>query len=340
MANNAKNMKSAEKKKMPNDMKIFVIVCAVIAVILIAAVVYLIQPKDVAIVQNNRVTVDEFKYFFAQNYQLMAQYSSLVDDPQTLVDYSKQMALSQAIEVEYLLQEAKKEGFKVDQKELDDNWASFENDINTTAEYYQLKPDDFCKQFYLVPLNKLKAIYLDTLLAQKYRETKIAEVNVDEETLAAYYEENKTFFDHHTVRHILISCEKDAEESIVQAKSKLAEDILERVNKGEDFATLVNEYSEDEGSKATGGMYDVYETTNFVPEFMDWTFAHNPGDTGVIRSDYGFHVMKLDAVHNTLDANRDAVKKEVQAEEFQKKVDEVLNGGSYKIEILDGYNEI
>lgn len=325
---------------MQTDMKIFAIVCAVIAVILIAAVVYLIQPKDVAVVGNGRVTADEFKYYYSQNLQMMLSYSSMVEDQQMLLDYSKQMALSQAIEVEYLLQEAQKNGFKADQKEIDDAWASFEKKITDSAASYQLKVDDFCKQAFGVGLNKLKAIYKDGLQAQKYMEAKIAEVPVDEATIATYYEENKDSFNYNTVRHILIKCAEDAEASLVQEKNKAAEDILARVNNGEDFAALAKEFSEDDGSKDTGGVYNVYKDGSFVPSFEEWAFTHKPGETGIVRSEFGFHIMKHDAAYDTLDANRETVTKTYQSNEYQKKMDDTLNNGSIKIEILEGYSDI
>lgn len=340
MKDKAKKKITTEKKKLAADMKIFIIVCSVIAVILIAAVVYLIRPKDVAIVQNSKVSGDEFKYYYAQNLSAFAQLAASAEDPQTIYDYAKQMALSQAIQVEYLVQEAKKEGFKADQKEMDDAWAEMEKNLTDAAAQYGIDVNKFSEQFLGVSLSKAKTIFLDAFTAEKYTEAKIAEVAVDEAKLAEYYEANKETFDYYTVRHILIKCEKDAEEAVEQEKSKLAQDILDRVNKGEDFAALAKEFSEDDGSKDTGGVYDVYQSTNFVTEFKDWTFTHQPGDTGIVRSVYGFHVMKLDAVNNTYETiNKDNLVMAYQSNEYQTKMSDALSDGTIKVEILEGYND-
>lgn len=334
-----KNM-ATEKKQMPADIKIFIIVCSVIAVILIAAVVYLLTPKDVAVVQNSKISGDEFKYYYSQNLTVLAQYMQAVEDPQTLYDYAKQLALSQAIEVEYLLQEAKKEGFKADQKELDEAWAQMEQTLTQSAAAYGIDVNKFCEQALGVNLNKAKTIYRDSVTAQKYSEAKIAAVAVDETKLAEYYEANKETFDYYTVRHILVKCDENAEDAVVQEKNKLAQDILDRVNNGEDFAALAKEFSEDDGSKDNGGVYDVYQYTNFVTEFMEWTFSHNVGDTGIVRTVHGFHVMKLDAINNTYETiKKDDLKKAYQTDEYQTKLNEKLNDGSVKIEILKGYSD-
>lgn len=96
-----------------------------------------------------------------------------------------------------------------------------------------------------------KEYILNLVKAQKYREKIISDMQVGEEELKSYYEENKESFDYNTVSHILIKCEEDAEESVVEEKKKTAESILERVNNGEDFAELVKKYSEDEDQSKT-----------------------------------------------------------------------------------------
>jgi len=332
-------LENKTKKKMPTDIKVFIIVCSVIAIILVAAVVYLIKPKDIAHVQNGKVSADEFKYYYSQNLQTFAQYMQSSEDQESVLNYVKQLALSQAIEVEYLLQEAQKAGFKADQKEMEDSWATMQQNVTNAATSYEMDVEAFCEQSFGMGLNKMKPIYMDSFKAQKYREAKITEVAVDETKLAAFYEENKDSFDFNSVRHILITCAEDAEEAVLQEKQKAAQDILDRVNNGEDFAALALEFSEDDGSKENGGAYDVFQSTNFVPEFKEWTFASEPGDTGIVKSTYGFHVMKLDAVNNTLESNKEKITQAWKANEYQSKMDAALNDGSIKVEILEGFSD-
>jgi foldase protein PrsA len=96
-----------------------------------------------------------------------------------------------------------------------------------------------------------------------------------------------------TVRHILVKVAEDAAESEKEAARKKAEDILAMVNSGEDFASLVKEFSEDPGSIDTGGEYTFTRDGNYVQEFKDWSFRHEPGDTGIVETVHGFHVMEL-----------------------------------------------
>ena len=109
------------------------------------------------------------------------------------------------------------------------------------------------------------------------------------------------------VRHLLVEFEggttdskgnktySDAEKAAAKAE---AERLLQVWKDGakteESFIALVKEHSDDAGSKETGGLYeDVNPDSNYVPEFLAWSTdsARKTGDTGVILTDYGYHVM-------------------------------------------------
>lgn len=59
------------------------------------------------------------------------------------------------------------------------------------------------------------------------------------------------------------------------------------------FADLANQYSDDTGSNTNGGLYEGVADGDMVETVNDWLFAdgRQAGDTGVISSDYGYHIM-------------------------------------------------
>lgn len=61
----------------------------------------------------------------------------------------------------------------------------------------------------------------------------------------------------------------------------------------ESFAALVTEHTDDAGSAENGGLYeDITAASQYVPEFRDWALApHTKGDTGIIKTTYGYHIM-------------------------------------------------
>lgn len=97
------------------------------------------------------------------------------------------------------------------------------------------------------------------------------------------------------VRHILVKGDKDKPEELEAAKKKATE-ILDRIKKGEDFAKLAKEYSEDPGSKDNGGQYPGEQVEHFVPEFKKSIEGLKPGelDQNLVQTDFGFHIIKRD----------------------------------------------
>ena len=109
------------------------------------------------------------------------------------------------------------------------------------------------------------------------------------------------------VRHILVQAEttdangkelSDAEvaKNFANAKTE-ADKILAEWKAGEatedSFAKLATEKTDDAGSKQTGGLYeDIKNDNKYVAEFTEWALAsHKVGDTGIIKTTYGYHIM-------------------------------------------------
>ena len=141
----------------------------------------------------------------------------------------------------------------------------------------------------------------------------IASTTTDEdgkETINGYYtvyfiERNDNEMLLQNVRHILAKFEggttdengtttySDAEKA---AAKEAAEQILADWQAGEateeSFAALANEKSDD-GDGTTGGLYENVYPGQMVVNFNDWCFdeARTAGDTGIVETEYGYHVM-------------------------------------------------
>ena len=109
-------------------------------------------------------------------------------------------------------------------------------------------------------------------------------------TKAPYRDEGET----RSVRHILISSESYEKDE--DAKKK-AEEVLDEYLKGnktaEKFGELAEKYTEDPGSKTTGGLYENFGKGEMVEEFEKWSFdsKRKEGDTEIVKTSYGYHIM-------------------------------------------------
>ncbi len=104
------------------------------------------------------------------------------------------------------------------------------------------------------------------------------------------------------VRHILIAPETDEEDADATtatdeqwtAAYDQARELLASWDGTEDgFAALATENSTDTGSTENGGLYEDVVTGQMVNSFSTWCFddSRKAGDTGIVRSEYGYHIM-------------------------------------------------
>lgn len=130
-------------------------------------------------------------------------------------------------------------------------------------------------------------------------------------TSKASVEEDETY----TVRHILVAPESGSnsssntsekteytDEQWAAAKKK-ADSILAKFNKTDkseyEFAKLAEQYSTDSASTSSGsndsfgGLYESVTLGQMVPDFEKWSIddSRKYGDTGIVKSDYGYHIM-------------------------------------------------
>lgn len=96
-------------------------------------------------------------------------------------------------------------------------------------------------------------------------------------------------------RHILFRVNPDADEEAENEVRERAEAALARLAAGEDFAALVEELSDDEGSRETGGDMGFFPRGRMVKPFEDAAFALANGETSeLVRSDFGFHIIRTE----------------------------------------------
>jgi len=146
----------------------------------------------------------------------------------------------------------------------------------------------------------------------------VAKVDVSDAEVRRAFEERRASFDQpEQVRasHILIRANPEQEE---RAKQTILL-IQGRLARGEKFADLARQYSEDPGSKERGGDLGFIARANLDPAFAAAAFSATPGQvTGPVKSQFGYHLI---LVHERRAAHT-ATFEEVRARLRQQLVDE------------------
>ena len=143
--------------------------------------------------------------------------------------------------------------------------------------------------------------------------TSTADDGTETKTVSGYYivmftGMNDNTFALKNVRHILVAFEGGTYDSTTgtttyseeeKLTAKLAaEELLADWQGGkateETFAEMANTNSDD-GDGTTGGLYEDIYPGQMVTAFNDWCFdeANKPGDTGIVETEYGYHVMYM-----------------------------------------------
>ena len=138
-------------------------------------------------------------------------------------------------------------------------------------------------------------------LILEYKKNIVTENYVKDEVISdkdiqKYYDDN--IYGDIEARHILISpntdddMSEDEKEKAEEKAKKEAEDIIKKLDKGEDFAKLAKEYSDDEGTAKDGGKLTVTYGA-VVDEFWDATNKLKDGKytKEPVKSEYGYHVI-------------------------------------------------
>ncbi len=171
----------------------------------------------------------------------------------------------------------------------------------------------------------------------------VDKIQVSEDDMKQYYKANREQFkkpEEVRARHILIKVKKDASPEEKKAARKKAEEILEKIKKGEDFASLAEKYSDDPGSAKKGGDLGYFPRGRMVKPFEDAAFSLKAGEVSdIVETKFGYHIIKVEekkpAGYQPFEAVKDRIRKElikkVQSEKVKEYVGKLMKERNVKL---------
>jgi peptidyl-prolyl cis-trans isomerase D len=147
------------------------------------------------------------------------------------------------------------------------------------------------------------------------------QVHITDADLRDYYDQHRDQYrtpEQVKVSHILIKTPlpgpdgKVDEKAVAEARQR-AEDLLKQIKNGASFEDLAKKYSEDPGSAKNGGSLGWVGRGQTVPEFEKVAFSLPKGQiSGIVKSSYGFHIIRVDDKHGAELKPLDEVKSEIE----------------------------
>ena len=233
-----------------------------------------------------------------------------------------------------LYEKAVSSGVKVTEAEVDAEIQSFAGNFANDAEFNTALARQFLNR------ESLKQRLEHDLTLSKYLNSLAEAVAVTPEEISKLYAENPEFFAHPDLiraSHILLLSEEKSDLD-AQVKER-AEGLLNRARKGEDFEKLARENSVD-GTASEGGDIGYVAKDALDSDFGDAVFSMSVGEFRVVKTRYGYHVVKLTDKKQEgvapLDEAREYLTAAIRSEKAQVEVQNLLTQlqEEAKIEIL------
>lgn len=269
---------------------------------------------------NMRQVIAQAKQQYGENYEKNEEAKSILKEKRTQVldNMITQKVIEQKAKELNLLPDDSKLKAEAS-KQFDESKKSFGNDNSKFQE--ALKQSDLTE-------DSLKELLFTQLRSQaiikNVADNVTKDVKIDDKAIQDYYNNNKYQFTEKPnkikLAHILVKTEDEAKK------------VKERLDKGEDFAKIAKEVSQDPGSKDKGGEYEVnYVDSGFDPAFMAAAIGQKEGAISApVKTQFGYHIIKTikkeEYPVKKLETVKDQIKQQLESQEKNKvlsqKIDE------------------
>ncbi len=293
--------------------KKFVVLLLVLVLILVTAGCVKEKPgTEAAIVNGEVITVQEYeetlevyKSMYKNQYGDTALETE-IEPGVTLLQYLQENILENLIFEKIIYQEALKNNLTVNDTELDELMVEYKTFFEDDQAYTDFLSSNNMNEEFLK--NSLRT---DEVI-QRYVDFYMEDLEISDEELLQYYEDNVDQFVSVKARHILVNSMEEAE------------DILVQINEGADFSDLAMTFSTDTTSAAKGGDLGYFYKGQMVPTFEEAAFSLEIGEvSGIIPSDFGFHIIKVDDRSEGFEDKRELVLSEYKNVKYGEKMDEL-----------------
>ncbi|MFB6262083.1 MAG: peptidylprolyl isomerase [Bradymonadaceae bacterium] len=244
------------------------------------------------------------------------------DDPEL-----RRTVLDKMIERQLIESEAEEMGLSIDESRVDRLVAMTRKKRGLSEERFRMMIER-----YGISFSEYRGILRHNLLKRKLLQAKLgSRVSVSSSEVDEVY--RRRFGDPGAaakqvkVRHILVQPDGNGKKAKKRAERR-ARKIVKKLEKGAEFATLAEKYSDDP-SASKGGLLGTFRRGELQPAIENVAFSLKEGaHSGVIRTDYGYHIVEVVDVSRApsgkVGERRKAIRRELKQKKLTEKLDSLL----------------
>lgn len=275
------------------------------------------KEEIVAVVNGEKISITELDQYanmqqlVMQLYQSNQQFTQLLlqsEAGQNLMNKYRKTKLDGLITSELLKMEAKNRNIKLNEEEKDQMFNQQLEKIKSSNNMSEEQLLSTLSQQGISSLDEYKKVFLESnsenLLVNKLMQEVTSDIDISDERAKEYYNNNKSEFEHQkqvNASHILVNDEETANE------------VIENLNNGDDFAELAKEYSEGP-SASDGGKIGFFQKGDMVAPFEEKAFDMDVGEITdkAVKTEYGYHVIKINDTKEAGTASFEEVKSSIK----------------------------
>lgn len=278
--------------------------------------------RIVAVVNQEIITFSEIEKW-SHPFQEEIQTEDRLERRERIQEVFRKV-LDRIIEEKLIEQEAKKSGIKVTSKEIESAVEDMKqkNKINQEVLEKALAAEGLTLEAFKKDLERkilrAKFVHSAVKLEQKAGEKELIEFFQNN---LNHYRANESY----RPAHILFLIPHEATPEQIRGIRKKSQKVLERIKEGADFTKMAVEYSEDTSSRKEGGDLGYFRKGELLPALEKEAIRLQVGEvSGLIRTELGFHILKLLDRKGGEPPPFEEIKEKVQADYYEKELEKAL----------------
>lgn len=207
------------------------------------------------------------------------------------------------------------------EKDLDSFMKGAVKNVGSLSKYYEIAESQGIN-----PIEKKNELKEDIMIDRIMKENVYNKVKIQPKLLRRYYTENLDEFRQKkevSLRHIMIKF--SAHNNNKKETFSLAQNVMKRIEKGEDFSALARQYSDDPNAE-NGGLWTFEEVNELRKDLREAAYSLKDNECSkILESPVGYHIFKMELIKPEKVQEFEEVQEEIYKKIYREEINRLKN---------------